>query len=150
MRGAVLNFERKQFDVLDPVTLVIKLLEGFVLKSEYLMADLRGGDDLPGDSDKAVVAPGEYLVIDASGQLTVIDELDDAKDFARYTFADEITAATRSGSGGPGGGYPGGSGTGLMPGSGGGSMLPGTGAGGSMLPGTGAPGGSGRGGRRGS
>ncbi len=150
VRGAVLNFERKQFDVLDPVTLVIKLLEGFVLKSEYLMADLRGGDDLPGDSDKAVVAPGEYLVIDAAGQLTVIDELDDAKDFARYTFADEITAATRSGSGGPGGGYPGGSGTGLMPGSGGGSMLPGTGAGGSMLPGTGAPGGSGRGGRRGS
>ena len=28
VRGSVLNFDRKQFDVLDPVTLVIKLLEG--------------------------------------------------------------------------------------------------------------------------
>ena len=151
VRGSVLNFVRKQFDVLDPVTLVIKLLEGFTLKSEYLVADLRGGDDLPGDGEKAVVAPGEYLVVDGMGQLTVIDELDDAKDFARYTFADEVTTAPRTSGGGPGGGmYPGTGGTGLMPGSGGGSMLPGTGGSGSMMPGTGPPGGGGRGGRRGS
>ena len=96
-----------------------------MLKSEHLVADMRGGDDLPGDGEKAVVAPGEYLVVNATGQLQVIDELDDAKDYSRYTFGDEVTTAARSG-GGPGGGmYPGG-GTGLMPGSGGGSMLPGT------------------------
>ena len=127
----MLNFNKKQFDVLDPVTLVIKLLENYFLKSQYQVADMRGGDDLPGDREDVVVAPGEYLLIDGAGQLTVVDELDDAKDYKTYTFADESVAMRSSGSGGPGGG--------MMPGLGGGGLMPGSG-GGSMMPGTGGPG----------
>jgi len=141
-RGSVLNFTKRQFDVLDPVSLVIKILKSYDFKNQYLVLDMRGGEDLPGDPKARVTSPGEYAVVDDLGNFRVFSELDDYKDYARYTFADELVSASAGsgpGMGGmmPGTGYPGGD----MP-----SLnLPGTGPGG--MPG--AAGGSGGRGKRG-
>ena len=121
-RGSVFNYT-SDFDVLDPVTLAIKLLKDFHLQNNIQVLDLQGGEDLPGDRQKKVVSEGEYLLLDEEGNLVVRNELDDTKPFRFYTFADEPVHATTSTSGygdmGEGGdmGMPGMSGPGLgMPG----------------------------------
>ena len=165
-RGSVLNFSKKHFDVLDPVSLVIKLLKSYDFRSQYLVADMRGGEDLPGDRKELVTAAGEYAMVDGQGNFVVLNELDDSKDYARYSLADEATAGGIPGMPGMGSGgmYPGASGPGgLMPG----ADMPSSGKGGSgnrgkgMYPGasgmpgmpgmpgmSGPDGGGGRGGKR--
>ena len=111
VRGSVLNFNKKQFDVLDPVSLVIKLLKSYDFQSQFLVADVRGGEDLPGDRKELVTAAGEYAMLDGQGNFVVLNELDDSKEYARYSFADEITARPAAGMG-SGGMMPGASGPG--------------------------------------
>jgi hypothetical protein len=126
-RGSVLNFTKKQFDVLDPVSLVIKILKGYEFKNQFMVLDIRGGEDLPGDRKELVTAPGEFALVDDTGNFRVLNELDDYKEFRRYSFADELVSSS------PGSGM--GSG-GMMPGTG----YPGGGMPDLSLPGTGAPG----------
>jgi hypothetical protein len=154
-RGSVLNFSKKTFDVLDPVSLVIKLLKSYDFKSQYMVADVRGGEDLPGDRKELVTSAGEYAMVDDAGNFKVFNELDDYREYARFSFADEIVSgASRFGYPGfgrggtmPDAGYPGSGGGMGMPG----LNLPGFGPGGSSpgIPGKGPDGGSrGKRGRR--
>jgi hypothetical protein len=141
-RGSVLNFTKRQFDVLDPVSLAIRVLKGYDFTSQYMVLDMRGGDDLPGDPKERVTSAGEFAVIDGDGDFRIINELDDDKDYARYTFEDEIVSGAARGGFGTGSG----SGPGMMPGAGG---IPSTGGPGMpgmpglSLPGTGPSGSSG-------
>jgi hypothetical protein len=128
IRGAVLN-AKQEFEVLDPVSLVIKVLKDFDMKSNILVADMRGGEDLPGDRESEVTAPGEFALVDDSGNLVVHNELDDYDRYRRFTFADEIKPISSGyGSGGEDG-MPGSSGPG-MPGMPGMPGIPGLGSGG--------------------
>lgn len=104
-RGSVLNVDGP-FEVLDPISLTIKLLDDkdYELRSRYLVVDMFGGSDLPGDRDNKVTSVGEFLVIDQSGNFAVRNELEDEDEFRRFTLADEIE---RSRGGGYGQGYPG-------------------------------------------
>ncbi len=155
-RGSVLNFSKKQFDVLDPVSLVIKLLKSYDFKSQYMVADMRGGEDLPGDRKELVTSAGECAVVDDAGNFRVFNELDDYKEFARFSLADEIVSgASRPGYPGsgpgrtmPGMGPPGSSGGMGPPGSSSGMGPPGSSSGMGM-PGMGPDsGGRGKRGRR--
>ena len=97
-RGSVLNF-KQQFEVLDPVSLVVKLLKDFPLQNNYLVVDIRGGEDLPGDRKHAVTAAGEYFLLDDRGNFVVRNELDDYEDYRRFTLED---AQSPGGTGLPG------------------------------------------------
>ncbi len=109
-RGSVLDASGT-FEILDPVTLVIKLLKGFDLRSYYTVVDLRGGEDLPGDREHKVTSIGEFVIIDAQGNFTVHNELEDYDRYRRFTLADEVKAASSVGGGyGEGSGLPGGEG----------------------------------------
>jgi hypothetical protein len=120
-RGSVLNL-KQQFEVLDPVSLTVKLLKDFDFQNNFLVVDIRGGEDLPGDRKHAVTAAGEYILLDDRGNFVVRNELDDYEDFRRFTLEGEQSTG---GTGFPGMGGLGTGGT--MPGSG---MTPG------MMPGT--------------
>ena len=145
-RGSVLDF-KKQFDILDPISLAIRLLKDFDFKSQFLVVDMRGGEDLPGDRKSLVVSAGEYALIDDLGNFIVRNELDDYEDYRRFTFEDENTSASRSmpgyGGFGSGGSMPG---LGPLGGAGGagagrpGMGPPGAGGSGTGMPGVGPPG----------
>ncbi len=115
-RGSVLN-DAGTYEILDPVTLEIKLLKSFQLSSRITLLDMFGGEELPGDSENRVNSLGELLFIDQQGNFALHDELSDYDRYQRFTLADEITAATSSygysGEGGSDeeyggyGGYPG-------------------------------------------
>lgn len=56
----------------------LKKLDNYRIKSDLMIADIRGGEALPGRSSRdRLSAPGEILLMDSSGQLFVRDELDD-------------------------------------------------------------------------
>ena len=74
-RGSVLNFTKKQFDVLDPVSLVIKMLKGYDFTSQYMVLDIRGGEDLPGDRKELVTSAGEYALVDDAGNFRVVQRI---------------------------------------------------------------------------
>ncbi len=107
-RGSILN-TRPPFDVLDPVSLVIKILKDYELRSQYLVVDMRGGEDLPGDRKNKVTSIGEYMMMDDQGNLIVRNELDDHDNFRRFTLEDDINMRGSGGFGGYGSGmgYPG-------------------------------------------
>ena len=50
--------------MLDPGDLVIKLLKGYDFKNQYMVLDIRGGEDLPGDRKELVTSTGEYALMD--------------------------------------------------------------------------------------
>jgi hypothetical protein len=103
-RGSYFDYT-DDFEVLDPITLAIRLLEDYRLRNGYLVLDLRGGEDLPGDREKRVESAGEYALLDDEGNFVVRNELDDYQRYRRFTFADE--PRTRTGAGGSGFGMPG-------------------------------------------
>ncbi|MHB8862061.1 MAG: hypothetical protein ACYC6N_06630, partial [Pirellulaceae bacterium] len=162
VRGSVLNYSKSHFDVLDPVSLVIKILKNYDFKSQFLVADMRGGEDLPGDRKELVTAAGEFAMVDGQGNFLVCNELDDYEEYAQFSFADELTSRTSTSMpGGMPGGMPGMRGMPGMPGMVGpgglsgpgkaGGKRGGTGAGGMYpgMPGMGGPdGGTGRGNKR--
>ena len=105
-RGSVLNASGP-YEVLDPITLIVKQLDDkeSQLRTQYLVVDMFGGLDLPGDRDAKVASVGEFLFIDKEGNFAVRNELEDDDEFRRFTLADEMSR-NRS-MGGYGGGYPG-------------------------------------------
>jgi hypothetical protein len=117
-RGAVLN-AKDDFEVLDPISLVLKVLKEYPLRSNYLVADMMGGEDLPGDRESRVSSAGEFAIFDDNGNLVVHNELDDYERYRRFTFADEVKPMTSDygseGDYGSGSGMPG-SGPGMGPG----------------------------------
>ncbi len=105
-RGTMLNFTQDA-EVVHPISLIVKLLKDFEFKTDAMVVDLRGGDELPGDGDEKLTAPGEIAVIDGNGKLIVRNELDDWEDFRRFTLVDEKEQSQSTGGGSPFGGMPG-------------------------------------------
>ena len=83
-RGSLLNKEIPA-DVIEPISLVYKTIPNYRLASNELVLDLRGGEVLPGqtvvEGEDPLRAPGEVAMLDASGNLTVRNELDDWEAF---------------------------------------------------------------------
>ena len=118
-RGTVLNARVEATEVLEPVSLVIKLLKNAVVETDYVVLDLAGGTKLPSaNSKEKLAAPAEYLLMSPDGSLQVRSELADAKDFSFYRF-DFPEETLLDAGGGYGGAGPAGSGSGLGGGLGG-------------------------------
>jgi len=104
LRGAFLSFQQ-DVDVLHPITLQIRRLEGYAFDTDAFVADLRGGEPLMVDVDKdtkeetPLPVPGEYLVVDGSGRLIACNEVDDAEEYRRVLFIEDApTGAMTPGS----------------------------------------------------
>jgi hypothetical protein len=103
-RGTVANFVVDETEVLRPSLNLLEKLEDHEFRLNSFVLDLRGGrkhskyDELN--------EPGEFLVIDSRGRISVINELTDMEDFKSNIFPEEAEA-TNSGPGarGEGGGY---------------------------------------------
>jgi hypothetical protein len=104
-RGTVLNF-KSNADVIHPVTLRYKTLENFDFRTDNCVVDMRGGEDLPGSDKEPLGALGEYLVLTASGELEVRDELQDYDAFQLH-MPPESPATPTTGYPGMEGGPPG-------------------------------------------
>jgi hypothetical protein len=75
-------------NVLHPINLQVFPLPDYDLKTDVLVLDLRGGQDLP-TTDKANIdhkAPGEVLLIDSEGNMMVRNELDDLLEYTNNIF----------------------------------------------------------------
>ena len=101
-RGSFMNF------IVDaeyghPITEIIMAAGQQQFKTNFIIGDIRGGDKLPLDTkDSPYHAPGEFLLIDAQGNLVVRTELTDDKLFRRYNYAsdgDEQVTPTDGGMG---------------------------------------------------
>lgn len=77
--GSVLN-ATANVDVLHPARLDIRRLEDYSLETDAIVLDIRGGDILPKAKSnplEKIFSPGEYLVMDADGQILVQNEFED-------------------------------------------------------------------------
>lgn len=77
--GSVLN-ATADADVLHPAQLDIRRLEKYSLRTDAIVLDIRGGDPLPRakfNHMEKIFSPGEYLIMDADGQLRVQNEFED-------------------------------------------------------------------------
>ena len=85
-RGSLLNLETPA-DLIEPISLVFKTIPKYRLTSNELVVDLRGGEVLPDqtvvEGEEVLRAPGEVAMLDAHGNLTVRNELDDWEAFDR-------------------------------------------------------------------
>ena len=94
LRGAFLDFTDTA-DALHPLTLQIRRIEDYRFATDAFVADLRGGEALMVDVDKAsreetpLPVPGEYLVVDGDGGLIVCNEVDDAEEYRRLLFIED-------------------------------------------------------------
>lgn len=79
-RGAIGNTEPRKVVVPHPLNKAEKKEVTLGFTSNFVVLDIYGGDSLPGRAKQT--APGEVLLLDASGKLVVRSELDDA---AQYT-----------------------------------------------------------------
>ena len=85
MRGSVLNFDGN-FRYPHPFTYTIKNIEKFNTVTNWFVADLDGGELLPGGTkENPVYSPGEFALIDEKGNLIIRSELDDVDEFYRFT-----------------------------------------------------------------
>jgi hypothetical protein len=88
--GTVLNFEHRAAEYCHPVNLMIKAAKDFEFDTDILIADIRGGEDLPGGTrDQPINTFGEYAVVDSNGNIKIQTELEDGEDFRRYSFVPE-------------------------------------------------------------
>ncbi len=108
-RGAVLNGEKKEVEIINPLTKVVKLLKpatksgSISVKSDSTIADIRGAEPLLNSSgDDPLFDMGEVLIVTGSGNVIVNNDWDDQFQYRMYTFADEKEAAKRAASN-PGG-----------------------------------------------
>ncbi len=100
-RGSVLNFSGT-YQYAHPFTHVVKNIDGFNTRTDWFVADIQGGEELPGSTkENPLFSPGEFAIIDAKGNLVIRNEIEDFDDFYRFTLAPkkEKTAASGSASG---------------------------------------------------
>jgi hypothetical protein len=91
LRGTVLNFATDAA-IVHPVTKVYKELKDFKFRTNCVVLDFRGGEDLPvtppedpNAKEETLKAPGEFVFVDDSGEIFVRNELDDLDAFQRYS-----------------------------------------------------------------
>lgn len=86
-RGSVLNFQAGA-NVLHPLQLTLKRLEDHFFKTDAMVLDIRGGENL-GTSKNPLPTPGEILIVDHNGELVVRNEIDDAGLYRRHLFIED-------------------------------------------------------------
>ncbi|MDE0817006.1 MAG: hypothetical protein OSA92_05065 [Pirellulaceae bacterium] len=105
-RGSFMNFSADA-EYGHPITEIIMAAGQQQFKTDFIIGDIRGGDTLPLDTkDMPYHAPGEFLLIDAQGNLVVRTELTDETLFRRYNYASDTGdqfAPSDTGMGGMGG-----------------------------------------------
>lgn len=106
-RGSMLNFTQ-DVKVIHPATKVLIDLPKHPVATGAIVADMLGGELIPPlekGSPNAVNAPGELLIIDASGKLHVRNEVDDIENIRRYGIPKPVPVTTPN-DGGLGGEQP--------------------------------------------
>jgi len=88
-RGSFMNFYADA-EYGHPITEVIMAAGQQQFKTDFIIGDIRGGDTLPlNTKDMPYHAPGEFLLIDAQGNLVVRTELADDTLFRRYNYTSD-------------------------------------------------------------
>lgn len=82
-RGAVLNFDAT-VEAIDAGDGVLRELTGYPFRTDDLVLDIRGGEELGRNSE--LTAPGEVLLIDREGRLFVQRQLEDRTMFRIHDF----------------------------------------------------------------
>jgi hypothetical protein len=96
-RGTVLN-SKSDVEVLHPVTLQIMDIGEKQVKTDGIVLDLKGGDEVvpskyvAGKKKPGVTGLGEVLIADAEGNLIVRDQYADVADYRRYMFTQDEEA----------------------------------------------------------
>jgi hypothetical protein len=122
--GTTLN-KNGEFQVIHPVTMDLKQVKDYPYRSDSIVVDIRGGEQV-GDREDPQVAPTQIAAVDAFGNLIVRDEVADIENFRIFAFVEDKPQTRAGGMGGMGGGdMPGMPG---MPGIPGGGMDFGSGA----------------------
>lgn len=89
-RGATLNFV-KDAEALHPLKLEYVELKDYPTRTDSLVVDIRGGERFPGSSNSnPQTSPGQVAVIDHTGKLVVLNEVDDIRDWHRYGKVESI------------------------------------------------------------
>jgi hypothetical protein len=102
-RGSFMNF-KVDAEYGHPVTEIIMAAAQQQFKTDFIIGDIRGGDTLPLDTkDTPYHAPGEFLLIDAQGNLVVHTELADDTLFRRYNYTSDTGDQFAPSDGGMGG-----------------------------------------------
>ncbi len=88
-RGSVANTPPREVSVRHPIDkAVVKLNLGF--ESNFMVLDIYGGDNLSGRRrDPPITKPGEILLLDANGNMTVRSEMDDHMQYEDTLVRDE-------------------------------------------------------------
>ena len=90
--GTVLSKKYETADVVDPITLEVKKVEGYNLRSSATVIDVLGGDLIELHQDEGefpMQSPGAILIFDENGKLKVHDEADEIELYRIRSFADE-------------------------------------------------------------
>ncbi|MFI4874712.1 MAG: hypothetical protein ACIALR_05220 [Blastopirellula sp. JB062] len=89
-RGDSVNLVEDMW-TLNPGTLMFDKKEDYELKTNAVVLDIRGGETLPGRyrdpaENEALMSPGEILVMDSRGNISIHKELKDRTDFTLFDF----------------------------------------------------------------
>ena len=85
--GGVLNQTAAVAEVIDPITNRIKKVTDYEIDSSISVVDLDGG--VPLEMSEGLTSPGQMLLFDSSGKLSVSNDIDDQRNFRVYSFAKE-------------------------------------------------------------
>jgi hypothetical protein len=88
--GGVLSKTAEVAEVIDPITNEIKKVTDYELKSSLSVVDLDGG--VPLEMSEDLTSPGQMLLFDSTGKLSVSNDIDDQRSFRVYSFAKEKEA----------------------------------------------------------
>ena len=88
--GGVLSKTAEVAEVIDPITNKIMKVENYEIGSSISVVDLDGG--IPLEMSEGLSSPGQMLLFDSSGKLSVSNDIDDQRGFRVYSFAKEKEA----------------------------------------------------------
>jgi hypothetical protein len=104
-RGTFLNFDMDA-DVVHPVTLQYKTIEGYAFRTQRMVMDFMGGQPLPvpedEEEDNPLFGPAEFLFLNEKGEFFVKNELDDWDGFQKRLPPVPAAVETMFGGGGEG------------------------------------------------
>lgn len=91
--GSVLSKTAEVAEVIDPISNMIKKVTDYEVKSSISVVDLDGG--IPLEMSEGLTSPGQMLLFDSTGKLSVSNDIDDQRSFRVYSFAKEKEAAKK-------------------------------------------------------
>lgn len=91
--GGVLSTTAEVAEVIDPITNMIHKVADFEVKSSISIVDLDGG--MPLEMSEGLNSPGQMLLFDTTGKLSVSNDVDDQRNFRVYSFAKEKEAGSK-------------------------------------------------------